>query len=344
MFTRIRAVLWGSVKRRVLTSAATLVVVAGLVGGGVATAAWASHNAALESAIAAHGDASAAEGSYRTVVDVDAIAAAADATAIAEAYATLPADLAGVVDADALEQLTMSLTDLEAARSALDDLVPADLARIPAAPNPALSNAELTDLAANLEATADAYRDAADDVTTLVDDLMAVVEETSAALVDVAASAPVSAEAAIAAAPSADQGSKDAVTAAAVAAADAHTDVAAALLTYLEAVKAMRAAHDAEEARKAQEAAAAGGNGSPGSGSPGSGSPGSPGGGNPGGGTPPDTKRYADPRGPYSPGCSLGGVLYTADPGPGGTAIIGSVTIPYDYRISGNNVVVYACW
>lgn len=346
MFTKLKTALWGTVTRRVVTSAITLVVAIAAGGGGVAIANAVAHGQALERATAAHAAAAAAADEYRQLRDVDA-PAAADAAGTLELEVTpLLTSLAGAVDDVALEDLAAAIAAVAEVRTTLDEHAAPTLPRVGAEPAPSTSTADLEAARTDLASIEADYLAAADELVAVAGDVTDAADAAGTSLRDVAATAADGVLAAIAAAPSANQGSKDAATAAAELVVDEEADVVERLTEYAAAIAALRAAHDAEEARKAQEAASGASGGSQGGGSPGGGSPG---GGTPGGGgptTPPppaDTNRYADPRGPYTPGCELGGVLYSHDPGPGGTSVINSVSIPYDYRISGNNVVVYAC-
>jgi hypothetical protein len=193
------------------------------------------------------------------------------------------------------------------------------------------------------------------------DYVSSVLDEAEARLDALRQSAPSAAQALVDAHVSATQASRDAALAAAATASSATDERMDALVAYADAVDALKASHAAEQARLAAEAAAAaaaadasaraGSGGKPRSGGRG-GSGSAPGGGSASGGSggggaptaPVDTKRYVEPRGPFTPGCRLGARLYRADPGPGGTSIIGSVDVQYDYRIEGNWVAVYACY
>jgi len=183
----------------------------------------------------------------------------------------------------------------------------------------------------------------------------AVVDEAESRLSSVQGTIPAAAKQVVAANGSATSKLQDAVRDAAASVAEGGGDPVAELSGYADAVDALRASHAAEQARIAAEAAAAaesasrprssGSSGSSGSGGSNSGG-GSSGGGSGGGGggsnPEPDTRRHVDARGAYTPGCRLGPLLDRHDPGPGGTSII-TKTIPYDYRIEGNWVAVYAC-
>ncbi len=200
------------------------------------------------------------------------------------------------------------------------------------------------------------WRTARERVVAPADYFVSIVEAAEALLVATRDSAVAGTEQLLAAHTSATPETRDAATATSAALA-AEGDTVAALGAYADAVEALRASHQAEQERIAAEEAAAaaaknaastprtsgrsrGGGGGGGSTHGGGGTSG-------GGSMAPlpsyDTGRHVEPRGPYTPGCLLGPEFYRADPGPGGTSIIGSVPYPYDYRMDGDWMVVYLC-
>jgi len=370
MFRRI----WGSPRARIITSAAVVAVLLGA--GGVVVAAEAARaeaRAEVEAAYAEAVTARVAAADARRVLglamaDVDAQLAAIedlDSDKLTEVFG----DSATVLD----DTVAAAREHLDAAKEWQAPAVDRTIE-----PDEALSAADakvvetwgglagyLDHVRADWRRAEAGYRDAtlllargeqirwgSDGRPVAVDKVVDV----RGALEQLGSQAPAVAAAVLEAAPLADEASRAAVTDAA-AALEGTDDPVEAIAPFLAAVDAVKKAHAAEEARLAEEAARAaqessggsgrrgGSGGSPSTGG-GGGAPSTGGGGSPGGGgsTPPvDTRRYADPRGPYTPGCALGGMLYAADPGPGGTSVIASVTIPYDFRIEGNLVKVYAC-
>jgi len=217
---------------------------------------------------------------------------------------------------------------------------------------------------ATAEALADEWTDAGRRVSEADSSFGALLDDIDDRLVALTKSAPKSAGALVEAHGSATQETRDAVVAAAREVATGDGKLKTRLTQYADAVDGLRRSHAAEQARLAAEAAAAaaaaesessprsngarggsgGGQSSGGGSSGGGGSTGGGGGGGGGGSAPePDTRRYVDARGQYTPGCPLGPEYYRADPGPGGTSIIASVPYPYDYRMKGTWVVVYIC-
>lgn len=251
--------------------------------------------------------------------------------------------LATLVDARDVDALRAAIAAAGPELEETDARVPAKVAQIP----------EQGGAVDELEAIAAAWDAEQLELEQLHSRIRRLQVDVDVALDAIANAAPAAAEAVLNSTPLAGDAPRAAVTESAAAIATA-TEKAAAIGAFLDAVNAAQAAHAAEEARLTAEAEASagaggssrgtGGNRGGGSSGGGGGAP-STGGGSSGGGTTPpqDTRRYADPRGPYTPGCTLAGLLYSHDPGPGGTSIINSVNSPYDYRIEGNFVSVYGC-
>lgn len=346
MLSRIRTALWASRRRRAATIVVTAAVaLVGAGAGGVAVAGAIAHDSALTSARTAHTSALDARAEYRQIQG-RALGAAAAAATFNEGAGDAAQILSGLVDAQALDDLEAAIAACEATIAKLDGSPARSLPSIEPIPRGEWSTSNLELAAETSTAAAASYTAAAETLSAAIAKLADALDAAEGALVSVAGSATDAVEAAIAAAPSAGQAEKDAARSAASSAAAAEADEAAgALAAYVAAVEAMKASHDAAERAKQQAAAGSGGGsgGGAGGGSSGSGGGGGSSGGGSGGGTPVDTNRYADPRGPYTPGCSLGGLIYTHDPGPGGTSVINSVSVPYDYFIDGNLVKVYAC-
>lgn len=374
-------------KTTIAIIAAAAVLTAGAVAGGVAIANQSAHDSALAQAHVEVGDLAQAEirNNARAIELGEALTAA---TALDVELAAVTAEGAAVFDAAALAAVEEARAELASTAAGVQPAateeeagtVPAGEVEFTASVIPvtsslgagsvdtAASTEQLDTTAAELGAEA-----AAIDVDTktkqqAIDDLAAATVDVGTTLADVAATAKPVSDAVLAAAPSADQPSRDGL-AASLGALEALEDPARAelvapLRAFLAAVAGVKNSHAAVEAQKAIEAAQQAdaptytdpttgetrenprytGGGNPSGGGPSGGNPGGgdPGGGNPGGGGQPvDNNRYVSTNGSYV-GCTDGFVIGTHDPGPGGTSSPG-YSFPWGYSISGGVITFYDC-
>jgi len=239
--------------------------------------------------------------------------------------------------------------------------------------DPSRSTQELTGIQDQFVKLAAAATDDTDAKNAAITALAEAVTSAEASLVDVGADVPSVALNLLAAAPSADQATRDAFAAALatiVTVTEEGRPLSSSLLAYVDAAKALKISHDTAEAAKAAEAqrhaeeeasrdsASNGGSGGGGGGnSGGGGSGGSGGGGSGGGGTGsggtgggggyvPDTNRYLVTNGNYVPydSCYGGGsVVGGHDPGAGGSSSPG-YGFPWSATGGGSSgFTFYAC-